>query len=89
MQFRVYSWQNKKVVQISARNSLTRKNQIGQSGRGEYAGYHRTFKRRGSRLDYHERFGGTLEFDRRQRSLRSRQSERCDGCDRLILICNS
>ena len=31
--------------------------------------------------DYHERFGGTTEFDRRQRSLRRRQSERRDDCD--------
>ncbi len=31
--------------------------------------------------DYHERFGGTLEFERRQNGLRRRQSERRDDCD--------
>ena len=36
--------------------------------------------------DYHEKFGGALKFNRRQRSLRRRQSERCDGCNRLISI---
>ncbi len=34
--------------------------------------------------DYHERFGGTLEFERRQNGLRRRQSERRDDCDGLI-----
>jgi len=31
--------------------------------------------------DYHERFGRTFEFDRRQRSLCRRQSERRDDWD--------
>ena len=31
--------------------------------------------------NYHERFGGTTELNRRQRSLRRRQSERHDDCD--------
>jgi len=60
---------------------IKRNNQINRTGRGQHAGCHRTFKRRGSRLDYHERFSGTLESGDGQNGLRRRQSERRDDCD--------
>ncbi len=71
-------------MQISARNSLKGKIKSIEDAR--------LIRRSSSNFqtawivvpDYHERFGGTLEFERRQNGLRRRQSERRDDCDGLI-----
>jgi hypothetical protein len=73
-------------MQISARNSLKGKVKSIEDGAVNTQVIIAPFKRRGNRLNYHERFGGTLAFSDRLNGLCRRQSERRDDCDRLILV---
>jgi len=68
-------------VQTSARNSLKGKIKSIEPGAVNTQIIIAPFKRRRSRFNYYERFGGTFESGKRQNGLRRRQSERCNDCD--------
>ncbi len=76
MKFRVCSWQNKIIMQTGAKNSLQRTIKLIAPGAVNAQVIIELSNGEEVAPDYHEKFGATLEFNGRKRSLRRRQSER-------------